>query len=75
MMSGLGYPVDVTSVAEIYRGFIDTLVIDEADAARAPLVEETGIRPVIASTIMRDEAVRTQLARRLLDALGVAADA
>lgn len=75
MMSGLGYAVDVTSVAEIYRGFIDTLVIDEADAARAPLVEEAGIRPVITSTIMRDEAARAQLARRLLDALGVAADA
>jgi len=75
MMVGLGHAVDVTGVAEIYRGFIDTLLIDGADAARAPLIEEMGIRPIVTNTIMRDDASRTALARRLLDALSVTTDA
>jgi len=75
MMAGLGHAVDVTGVATIYRGFIDALVIDEADASRAPLIEEMGIRPVVARTIMRDEPARDRLARAVLDAIGVPVDA
>lgn len=71
MMAGLGHAVDVTGVASVYRGFIDSLVIDEADAARAPLVEEMGIRTIVGNTIMEDEAARQQLARLVLDAVGV----
>jgi LPPG:FO 2-phospho-L-lactate transferase len=71
MMSGLGHAVDVTGVAAMYRGFIDALLIDEADAARAPLIEEMGIRPIVAPIIMRDEPFRTELARTLLDALAI----
>jgi LPPG:FO 2-phospho-L-lactate transferase len=71
MMAGLGHPVDVTAIAEIYSGLIDTLVIDESDAARAPFIEQTGIRPIIAPTIMRDHPSRTRLARTLLESLAI----
>lgn len=71
MMAGLGHAVDVVAVADIYRGFIDTLVIDEADASRAPAIEEMGIRAIVGATIMRDEASRRRLASQVLDALDI----
>lgn len=71
MLAGLGYAVDVTGVADVYRGLIDALVIDEADSANAGRVAAMGIRPVIAQTIMRDEAARQGLAQTVLKATGV----
>ena len=71
MMTGLGVAVDVTGVAALYEGLIDTLVIDETDRARAVAVEALGVRVVIAQTIMRDEASRRALAEAALHAAGV----
>ena len=71
MMTGLGVAVDVTGVAALYAGLIDTLVIDETDRARAVAVEALGVRVVIAQTIMRDEASRRALAEAALHAAGV----
>lgn len=71
MMAGLGHAVDVTGVAAVYRGFIDTLVMDEADVALAPLVEDMGIRTIVGHTIMEDEAARQRLARLVLAGVGV----
>jgi LPPG:FO 2-phospho-L-lactate transferase len=71
MMAGLGYAVDVAGVAEIYAGLIDTLIIDEADAGRAPAVEAAGVRALVCPTVMRDEAARHALARTVLGHIGV----
>ncbi len=73
MMAGLGYAVDVAGVAEIYRGLIDALVIDEEDAAAAERVAAAGVRAVVAPTIMRDDASRRALALVALAAAGVSA--
>jgi len=72
MMAGLGYPVDVTGVAEIYAGLIDTLIVDEADADRAAAVQATGMRAIVRPTIMRDDAARRALAAAVLEQLGIA---
>ena len=71
-MSGLGHDVDAAGVANVYRGLIDALVIDEADAALAPRIEALGMRPIVAQTIMRDAASSERLARDVLTALNVA---
>jgi LPPG:FO 2-phospho-L-lactate transferase len=71
MMTGLGYEVSVVGVAEIYRGLIDVLVIDEADAADAARVAATGARAIVAQTIMRDEDSRRALAAAVLAAGGI----
>jgi LPPG:FO 2-phospho-L-lactate transferase len=72
MMSGLGHDVDAAGVANAYRGLIDALVIDEADAALETRIEALGIRPIVAQTIMRDAAASERLARDVLTALNVA---
>ena len=71
MMAGLGYEVSVAGVAEVYRGLIDALAIDEADADGAERVAATGARPIVAQTIMRDNASRRTLAAAVLAAAGI----
>ncbi len=72
MMSGLGHKVDVAGVAQIYTGIIDTLVIDDADAALAQAVESSGVRAVVAPTLMTDDDRRRALALAVLGAAGLA---
>ena len=52
----------------IYADFVGTLVIDEADAALADAVEATGMRCVVAPTVMHTPEHAATLASRLLDA-------
>jgi LPPG:FO 2-phospho-L-lactate transferase len=59
-------------VARCYPGLIDALVLDEADAADADAVVEQGVRPVVARTLMTDQASRRRLAEATLDAVAVA---
>jgi len=70
MMAGLGYPVDITGVARVYAGIIDTLIIDTADAARADAVNDEGVRCLVAGTMMRDGPTRRSLAMAALAAAG-----
>lgn len=68
LMAELGVGADVAAIARHYRGLIDCLIIDEADAAAAGRVEAEGVRAVIAPAIMRSQADRAALARATLAA-------
>lgn len=72
MLAGLGYAVDVTGVVAVYQGLIDTLIIDEADAGRAAVVEDLGVRAVVTRTVMADEASRAALGGVALVSAGMA---
>ena len=67
MMAELGHAPDVVGVARIWAPYGSTLVIDEADAASATAVEATGVRCVVAPTIMRDVDAAAALARTVLE--------
>lgn len=69
MLAELGHEPSAVSVAELYSSFAGTLVVDEADAALAPRIEATGLRCVVAPTIMVDREAAAHLARAALDAL------
>jgi LPPG:FO 2-phospho-L-lactate transferase len=70
MLARLAGSTEPGAVAACYPGLIDALVFDEADAP-AELAE--GVRPVVARTLMSDEAARRRLARTVLDAAGALA--
>ena len=70
MMRGLGMEVSAVGVARAYADFLNVLVIDEQDRALAPRVEETGVRAVVAGTIMRDLDVKRALAALCLEHAG-----
>jgi LPPG:FO 2-phospho-L-lactate transferase len=53
-------------VARIYRELASTLIIDEADASLAHEVESTGMRCVVAPTIMSNPQLAAELARRTI---------
>ena len=62
MMASLGMTPTATGIAEEYRDFLDVLVIDEEDRALADAVAATGVRPIVAQTIMRGPAEKRALA-------------
>jgi LPPG:FO 2-phospho-L-lactate transferase len=71
MMEGLGYRVDVRGVADVYSGLIDTLILDEADAALARTAEETGVTAIVARTLLRGDDARRELGSAALHAVGI----
>jgi LPPG:FO 2-phospho-L-lactate transferase len=72
MMAELGHEPSVVGVARMYASFASVLVVDEADAARAPEVDAVGIRCVVAPAIMRTPTHAAVLARAALDAVASA---
>jgi LPPG:FO 2-phospho-L-lactate transferase len=66
LMAELDVEPGVEAVARHYAGLIDGLVIDTADAARAPAIEALGVRALSAASIMRSDDDRRRLARETL---------
>jgi len=66
IMQELGMTVDVTAIAEHYRGIIDGLVIDGQDRGQIVPVQETGIKAMVTNTVMVSLEDRKQLARDVL---------
>lgn len=73
MMASLGHEVSAVGVAEIYRGFIDVMVIDEQDRALAPRVEALGMACTVADTMMTSDERKAEVARATLAAAGALA--
>jgi LPPG:FO 2-phospho-L-lactate transferase len=71
MLERLQGGVTAAHVARCYPGLIDALVIDEADAGDADDVASLGVRPIVASTLMRDASARRRLAEAALDAVAL----
>jgi len=71
MLASLGHEASAAGVARLYADFLDVLMLDREDAGLAPQVESLGVRPVVAETIMRDEASRRALAEATLKAVGL----
>ena len=69
MLRELGEESSVVGVARRYRDVVAALVIDEADAELAPAVAATGVRPVVAPTVMSSPEAAAELARRTVAAV------
>jgi LPPG:FO 2-phospho-L-lactate transferase len=71
LMRGLGLDVSAYAVANFYRTFLDTFVIDQVDQAEKKRIEELGLHVVTTNTIMRDLKDKVQLASVTLRSVGV----
>ena len=67
LLRELGHQATVTGIARLYAPFAATLVIDEADAALAGLVEAEGISAVVTSTVMSTPDAAAALAETVLE--------
>jgi LPPG:FO 2-phospho-L-lactate transferase len=68
-MAPLGIEVSCVGIARHYAPFCGTLVIDAVDAHLADAVEATGVRAIVADTMMRSPEIATELARSTLAAV------
>jgi LPPG:FO 2-phospho-L-lactate transferase len=68
MLARLAGGTGPQQVTDCYKGLIDALVIDEADAGR-----EAGVRTIVTRTLMNDPDARSRLANAVLDAAGAPA--
>lgn len=68
LMAELGHEPSVVGVARLYAPWAGALVVDEADAALAGEVEATGLRCIVAPSVMHGPAEAAALARTTLGA-------
>jgi len=67
LMAATGLPVSPAGVADAYRPWLDTLLIDARDEACVAALRERGVRPVVTDVMMPDHAREQALARVVLD--------
>jgi LPPG:FO 2-phospho-L-lactate transferase len=68
MLGSLGHEPSALGIARLYADVVDTLVIDTVDAALADPIAALGIRPLVADTVMTDDASRAALGSVVLEA-------
>ncbi len=71
MLASLGFESSAAGVARLYADLVDVFVLDGVDRALAPAIEALGLQPVVADTVMTDDASRARLASRVLLAVGL----
>jgi LPPG:FO 2-phospho-L-lactate transferase len=67
LLRGLGFEVSAYSVAKLYSDFLDTFVLDTADAAEKGRTEKLGIEVTVANTVMQSLKDKIELARTVLE--------
>jgi LPPG:FO 2-phospho-L-lactate transferase len=66
LMRGLGLEVSAFSVAELYADFLDTFIIDTADALEKTKIEELGMKVKVTNTLMKKLEDKINLAKIVL---------
>jgi LPPG:FO 2-phospho-L-lactate transferase len=66
LLTSLGFRSTASGVAELYRDFCSTFVIDGSDDAEVEKIEATGMAVLATDTIMRNDRDSTELASSLL---------
>jgi len=70
MLTSLGQESSALGVARLYAGVATAFIVDTTDAESTPSIADLGLRPVVADTIMTDDAARTRVAGEVLRAAG-----
>lgn len=71
LMRGLGLEVSSYAVAELYRDFLDSFIIDQVDRAERERIEKLGFPVVVTNTIMRSLEDKVRLAKTTLESIGL----
>jgi len=66
-MQALDLRVDSVGVAQLYKGLVDALLIDKADANLSPDIESMGIECIQDEIIMKNDIDKIRLASRVLE--------
>ncbi len=71
MMESLGIEPSPLGIAELYRDFLDILVMDEADADLEKEVRALGVKTVVTKTVMKSFEDKVRLGKICLQMLGI----
>ncbi len=69
MLKELAYAVSPTSIAELYKDFVDVFVLDERDRELREEIEALQVRVLTSNTVMTSMEDKINLARELLEML------
>ncbi len=69
LLRGLGLEVSAFGVARLYKDFIDTFIVDVADAGEKKLIENLGIKVKVENTLMKTLNDKIRLAKTVLEPL------
>jgi LPPG:FO 2-phospho-L-lactate transferase len=69
LMKAVGVEASTLGVAEFYKDFLDTLIIDSVDKKLASRISSLGIKPVVTNTLMRTSADKVRLSRIVVSEL------
>ena len=72
MLASLGHESSALGVARLYAGVATAFVVDDTDADSASSIADLGLTPIVANTIMTDDAARARVAAEVLRAAGAA---
>jgi LPPG:FO 2-phospho-L-lactate transferase len=67
LLRGTGCEVSARGVADLYRDWVDGMVIDRRDAALAGDLSSCGVRPAVADTMMIDPRASARVAQAAMD--------
>lgn len=68
LMAARGLKPNSESVARLYRGLIDVLVLDESDRSQAKAIEKAGVSCLFTSTLMSSREEEVRLAKVAMEA-------
>ena len=68
MMRGLGLDSNSASVAKLYSGLVDVMLIDASDVSQRGEIEKEGMKPIATSILMKDLEDEWRLAKSVLEA-------
>jgi LPPG:FO 2-phospho-L-lactate transferase len=69
MLRELGMEPTALGVARLYADVCGVFVIDRVDAELAPMIEQLGMRCIVAETVMSDDDTARQLAAHVIEAM------
>ena len=72
MLASLGHESSALGVARLYAGVATAFVVDATDADSASAIADLGLTPILADTIMTNDAARSRVAAAVLRAAGAA---
>jgi LPPG:FO 2-phospho-L-lactate transferase len=72
LLRHFGHPASSLGIADRYREFLDTMVIDRRDRSDVAALEQAGCRTIVADTLLTTPARSARVAKAILDALDLA---
>ena len=71
LMKGLGLEASSSGIANLYKDFLNVMVLDDSDSGEVEKIESLGIKSFVTDTIMTDDEKSETLSGKILDFLDI----